>query len=227
MSNLLIFAVISALIGAILGKVFKERPGAGAILALCFGPLGWLAVFVIEDGLRPCPDCKGHVAKDATTCRHCRAALKPSPPPPEIGAMPKLLRFLGLLGLVVTVIALAVNNANPHATDGGMMTIGLIGMIPSFLLFGIGFLLSQYQYNNPTRTPAEIKKIARQTQRMNYDPIPDDFHPPPRKNTDSNVSDSNDIIKLQCKCGSNLNAKPSLSGRTLKCPKCNQPVTVP
>ena len=106
----LIGAAISALIGAVLGKLLKERPGAGAILALCFGPIGWLAVFVIEDGLRPCPDCKGRVAKDATTCRHCRASLKPCPPPPEIGALPKLLRYGGLLGLVITIVALTIDN---------------------------------------------------------------------------------------------------------------------
>ena len=224
-------AVISALIGAILGQLIKNRPGAGALLALALGPIGWLAVFAIEDGMRQCPDCRGRVANDATTCRFCRVALKPLPPRPEISTLPKALRALGLIGLVGTVIALAVNANSDLPTDDGMMFIGLAGGIPSFILLGIGIIMSHREYNNPK----PVVKLAREpvpTQEIYNDPIPQTFQPkkansPNRDLAPPPIRKATDTIKIRCKCGSNLNAKKSLSGRTLKCPKCKQPITVP
>lgn len=35
------------------------------------------------------------------------------------------------------------------------------------------------------------------------------------------------LIKLQCKCGQILKAKPEFAGKTLPCPKCSKPVVVP
>jgi hypothetical protein len=36
------------------------------------------------------------------------------------------------------------------------------------------------------------------------------------------------MIRVECpSCGSRLNAKPELAGKTCKCPKCRQPVTIP
>ena len=137
---------ISAVIGSLLGNTLKDRPGAGAVLGLLLGPIGWLAVFFLEDNQRLCPKCKDRVPADATICRHCRSQLPPPPPPPKIGVLPKALRALGIVGFIVTVIAALVYNSQPQATDDGMLRVGALGFIPSALLFGIGYFMSHVQH---------------------------------------------------------------------------------
>ena len=71
---LLGYVVLMGIIGALLGCI-KGRPGIGAFGSVLLGPLGWLLVLLWRDERPKCPACKGVVAKDASRCRHCGAAL--------------------------------------------------------------------------------------------------------------------------------------------------------
>lgn len=77
----LILLCVSMLIGGLIGRSARGRPGEGAFLGL-FGPLGWLLIVAFEDHRPRCPECRGLVAADARRCMHCSAEL------PEPAAAP-------------------------------------------------------------------------------------------------------------------------------------------
>ena len=73
--------MLMGLIGLCLGR-YKSRPGAGFLLGLLLGPLGWLLILLFESGARKCPKCFGAVHSQASRCRHCGGellALKTNP----------------------------------------------------------------------------------------------------------------------------------------------------
>lgn len=82
---LLLFCLwmISGIIGAAIGGA-KDAAGAGFLLGLLFGPLGWLLA-LLPDGRPKCPYCRGRVDRQAWICMHCRQPLRqqtiPTPPP--------------------------------------------------------------------------------------------------------------------------------------------------
>lgn len=69
--ELLSWGLVGGLIGAILGKYFRNHAGGGALLGLLLGPFGWVLVFVLKDNRFKCPHCVSPVVRGATVCRAC------------------------------------------------------------------------------------------------------------------------------------------------------------
>lgn len=136
-------SAVSAVVGGLLGKHLKDQMGAGALLGALFGPIGWVAVFLIEDNQRLCPACRSRVPTDATICKHCRSELPPPEAQPEASSLSRLLRTAGLLGLVSTAIVAAIYNQSRTATDSGMLMIGGIGFALSMATFVVGYQMAK------------------------------------------------------------------------------------
>ena len=72
-SHLIMFLIgvpVGALIGALIGQS-RGRTGAGAVLGLLLGPIGWLAV-ALGPNLKPkCPLCGGVIIQGAQRCKNC------------------------------------------------------------------------------------------------------------------------------------------------------------
>lgn len=77
-------AGLCGLIGAAFGSKIN-RPEAGFLLGLFFGPIGWIIIFALGDHRPKCPECKGSVIEGATKCLHCGSSLlsKETPCPSE------------------------------------------------------------------------------------------------------------------------------------------------
>ncbi len=67
---ILLWGVIGLAVGAAIGQR-KGRAGAGAVLGLLLGPLGWLVVAVGPDLGPKCRECGGALAQGARKCMHC------------------------------------------------------------------------------------------------------------------------------------------------------------
>ncbi len=78
MFDLVIGALFSALIGSLIGGT-KGRSGAGAVLGLLIGPIGWLLVAVGKDRRPKCPECGGVIVPGARRCKNCGASLVAEP----------------------------------------------------------------------------------------------------------------------------------------------------
>lgn len=80
---LIIAAVFMGLTGSIAVGIFSGRQTGDAMIGICYGflaavclPLGvWLAWQLT---VARCPQCRGIVSRQASRCRHCRAALATS-----------------------------------------------------------------------------------------------------------------------------------------------------
>ncbi len=55
---------------------------------------------------------------------------------------------------------------------------------------------------------------------------PNDIAPPIESDT-TNPGVSGNFIRVSCPCGNRLRVKPSQAGRTIECPKCDQPLKIP
>jgi hypothetical protein len=77
MEYVLIWAVLSALVGAAIGNS-KGRAAAGAAWGLFLGPLGWLVMAMVPDVRVKCPDCGGEVVPGARKCKNCGSMLRPA-----------------------------------------------------------------------------------------------------------------------------------------------------
>jgi len=84
---LFVWALLCTAIGYIIGEG-NGRPGMGALLGLCLGPIGWGLATAMEE-VKKCPECMGTVPVGAKKCRHCGSELakkedtKAVTPPPE------------------------------------------------------------------------------------------------------------------------------------------------
>jgi len=136
---------IASLIGAVLGKSLKDRAGEGALLGLLFGPVGWLAVCLISDNKRLCPECQERVAITARICKHCRFRLPPPPSPEAMGFLPIALRVGGVCGLFATAIAVLAYISRPVPSDNGTLIVGASGVALSALVYAGGILVAQLQ----------------------------------------------------------------------------------
>lgn len=77
MESLFLWGIGGALIGAIIGKHFRDHAGGGALLGLLLGPLGWVLVFVLKDNRQKCPHCMSAVPQGATACKSCGRDIDP------------------------------------------------------------------------------------------------------------------------------------------------------
>jgi len=72
---LVFWAIIGAIVGGIIGDR-KGRGGAGVVLGLLLGPIGWLIIalgpdYKTERESKKCPFCAELVKKEAKVCKHC------------------------------------------------------------------------------------------------------------------------------------------------------------
>lgn len=83
------FFLLYVTVGAILGKVCRNQPGMGALLAILCGPFGWLLIALITDNRRRCQECHGRIpTKEARRCMHCGSELRHFAPAPGILDIP-------------------------------------------------------------------------------------------------------------------------------------------
>ncbi len=68
--EIVIWFVIGGLVGVICGRA-RGREGAGALLGMLLGPLGWLVILAGRDDRRKCQECRGVIDQLAKRCRHC------------------------------------------------------------------------------------------------------------------------------------------------------------
>jgi hypothetical protein len=79
---LLLWVPVGLLIGALVGQT-KGRTGAGAVLGLLLGPIGWLAV-ALGPSMKPkCPLCGGIIVQGAIRCKNCGGDISQSQPVPK------------------------------------------------------------------------------------------------------------------------------------------------
>jgi hypothetical protein len=71
--------VLFALLGLIVGALWRNRPLAGAMLWFLLGPLGLLCIGLLDDYRPGCSKCKAALVKDATRCRYCGVDLPNGP----------------------------------------------------------------------------------------------------------------------------------------------------
>lgn len=69
-----VWIAVNSLIGFGLGR-FKGNPGAGVVLAVVLGPLGWLGIAALKDVRGRCRECLGLARPGARVCRHCGREL--------------------------------------------------------------------------------------------------------------------------------------------------------
>ena len=66
--------VCNTIVGCLFGKLRAQLPG-GIILAVLFGPFGWLLTLALSDRRPRCQECRGVVIPGASRCVHCGNAL--------------------------------------------------------------------------------------------------------------------------------------------------------
>jgi hypothetical protein len=67
---LVFWAIVNGLIGQALGKL-RGQAGAGGLLAIVLGPIGWLLTLGLHDQRPHCAECGGVVTMEARRCMHC------------------------------------------------------------------------------------------------------------------------------------------------------------
>jgi hypothetical protein len=67
--------IACVLVGALIGK-YRGRTDSGVILAALLGPIGWLAVALMDDKRPKCIECGGVVVEGARKCLHCGSAIE-------------------------------------------------------------------------------------------------------------------------------------------------------
>lgn len=72
------WGVGGGLIGAAFGKHFRNKSGAGALLGLFLGPIGWGLVYFLNDNRFKCPQCLRPVLRGARKCGNCQSEINPS-----------------------------------------------------------------------------------------------------------------------------------------------------
>lgn len=70
-----IFTFVMIVIGALIGQN-KGRIGAGIILTILLGPLGWILVALGPNMKPKCPACGGIVVVGMRKCKNCGEKLR-------------------------------------------------------------------------------------------------------------------------------------------------------
>ena len=65
----------SGLVGAVIGQA-RNRVGAGFVLGLLLGPIGWICIVAGPDNRQRCPACRSVVDAAASICAACRTPLR-------------------------------------------------------------------------------------------------------------------------------------------------------
>ena len=76
----IVFTVACAVVGALIGK-YKNAIARDALLGAALGPIGWIISLLlpVQKPKPSCPKCRKPVDAGDKHCRHCGAALSPSP----------------------------------------------------------------------------------------------------------------------------------------------------
>lgn len=90
-SIILIWVPIGLLIGALVGQT-KGRTGAGAVLGLLLGPIGWLAVALGPNMKPKCPLCGGVIVQGAIRCKNCGGDINQSHPVSNVSKMESVMK---------------------------------------------------------------------------------------------------------------------------------------
>jgi|GEM_PF-2260170 len=190
---------VSLLIGGLLGKYIKDRPGAGVLLAAFLGPLGWLLVLAIEDNMRKCPQCQERVAKEASVCRYCRLSLPPTLLPVKYSPLTQLFRGIFLVFLFITLADVAASSAMTNSSDWDILRGAVVGIPISLIFLGISMALASRDKRKHELT-LNLETVTIQTESP---------------------------IELRCpSCRAKLQVKPKLRGLKIQCPGCKNAITV-
>ncbi|MHB8680125.1 MAG: hypothetical protein ACYC7G_10360 [Rudaea sp.] len=76
----IVFTVVCAAVGALIGR-YKNAVARDALLGAALGPIGWLISLLlpVRKPAPKCTACTRPVDAGDRHCRHCGAALSPSP----------------------------------------------------------------------------------------------------------------------------------------------------
>lgn len=71
----LLVCLLLGSVGKGIGTTYRGQPMAGFWLGFLLGPLGWLAIFGLDDLRLRCPECGGVVSEGARRCSHCAVSF--------------------------------------------------------------------------------------------------------------------------------------------------------
>jgi len=66
--------LLMGVVGSAIGHQ-RQRAGAGFVLGVLLGPIGWLLILFLPAAGRKCPACLGVVPHQARRCQHCGEEL--------------------------------------------------------------------------------------------------------------------------------------------------------
>src|ERR1043165_2924908 len=108
MEWIVFWAIINAIVGAVIGER-KKMVGGAIALSIFLGPIGWVIALFSEGTPRRCFFCTEAVKDEAKICPHCQRELpRMGKPPPRKPINPKALVALGAAAVLIVALLIGI-----------------------------------------------------------------------------------------------------------------------